>query len=299
MARIGPRARNRVSGQSNWIAGGGKNMLRLETETGWWLVRHPDHARLAGAFAERWGNDRFVRPEPRAHVLKGIARHDDGWIDRDATPQITRQGKPSAFSVELVGKYSAFEEIDLADYLAVRDRAVRLIAAEDPYAAILISMHTYNLLTAHADRSTIAPDQLPLLDQFLEKQRAFQQALRLQIIAEPQFAAEQKTEAAILDHFRLLQALDNLSLLTCVDFSSPANLLHELPLREGGRAAVQVRSAGARHFVLEPYPFEEPSLTFQFPARHVQGKLFSSSSALQETFHAAPIETLSVTVSAR
>jgi len=117
-------------------------MLRLETETGWWLVTHPDHARLASAFAERWGNDRFLPPEPRANVLKGIARHDDGWAERDSAPQITRQGKPSAFSVELVGKYSAFEEIDLPDYLAVRDRAVRLIAAEDAYAAILVSMHT-------------------------------------------------------------------------------------------------------------------------------------------------------------
>ncbi len=142
-------------------------MLRLETETGWWLVTHPDHARLAGAFAEHWGNDQFRAPEPREHVLRGIARHDDGWAARDALPQITRQGKPSAFSVELVGKYSAFEEIDLADYLAVRDRAVRLIAAEDPYAAVLISMHTYSLLHDHADRSTIAPAQLPLLDEFL------------------------------------------------------------------------------------------------------------------------------------
>src|SRR4029077_1456382 len=121
-------------------------MLRLETDTGWWLVTHPDHARLAGAFAERWGNDRFLPPEPREQVLKGIARHDDGWLARDAKPQITRQGKPSAFSTELVGKYSAFEEIDLADYLAVRERAVRLIASEDPYAAVLISMHTYSLL---------------------------------------------------------------------------------------------------------------------------------------------------------
>ena len=117
-------------------------MLRLETETGWWLVTHPDHARLAGAFAERWGNDRFLPPEPRVNVLRGIARHDDGWIARDSSPQITRQGKPSAFSVELVGKYSGFEEIDLADYLAVRDSAVREIAAQDPYAALLISMHT-------------------------------------------------------------------------------------------------------------------------------------------------------------
>src|SRR6202790_2574297 len=130
-------------------------MLRLETETGWWLVTHPDHARLAGALGAGWGNGRFLPPAPREHVLRGIARHDDGWTARDASPQITRQGKPSAFSIELVAKYSGFEEIDLADYLAVRDSAVRLIAAEDAYAAILISMHTYNLLTEHADRSTI------------------------------------------------------------------------------------------------------------------------------------------------
>jgi hypothetical protein len=196
-------------------------MLRLETETGWWLVTHPDHARLAGAFAERWGNDRFLAPEPRAHVLKGISCHDDGWAARDAAPQITRQGKPSAFSSELVGKYSAFEEIDLADYLAVRERAVRLIASEDAYAAVLISMHTYSLLNDHADRSTIAPNQLPLLDEFLVQQKVLQQSLREQIRSDARFTPEQTTEEAVLDHFRLLQATDNLSLLTCVDFRRP------------------------------------------------------------------------------
>src|ERR1700722_11270428 len=168
-------------------------MLRLETESGWWLVTHPDHARLAGAFAEHWGNDLFPSPEPREHVLRGIARHDDGWTTRDAAPQITRQGKPSAFSTELVGKYSGFEEIDLVDYLAVRERAVRLIAGEDPYAAILISMHTYSLLHDHADRSTIAPPQLPLLDQFLADQRALQNSLRLQIAANQKLKPEHKS----------------------------------------------------------------------------------------------------------
>jgi len=272
-------------------------MLRLETETGWWLVTHPDHARLAGAFAEKWGNDRFLAPEPRRNVLRGIARHDDGWAERDAAPQITRQGKPSAFSVELVGKYSAFEEIDLADYLAVRDRAVRSIAKEDAYAALLISMHTYNLLTAHADRSTIAPEQLPQLDQFLGHQKALQQALRLQIIADPQFTPDQKTEATVMDHFRLLQASDNLSLLTCVDFRQPTHLQHPLPLRDGGRSRIEVRSAGPRHFVLDPYPFAEQSISFTFPSRYVEGKIFSSSAELQEKFNAAPVEMLSVALS--
>lgn len=274
-------------------------MLRLETETGWWLVTHPDHARLAGAFAEKWGNGRFLSPEPRENVLRGIARHDDGWTARDATPQITRQGKPSAFSVELVGKYSAFEEIDLSDYLAVRDRAVRSIAEEDAYAALLISMHTYNLLTEHADRSTIAPAQLPLLDHFLEQQKLLQQTLRLQIIADPKFSPDQKTEAAVLDHFRLLQACDNLSLLTCVDFRQPANLLHPLPVSDGDHSRVDVRSAGSRRFVLDPYPFVEQSITFKFPARRVEGKLFSSADELQQKFSAASVETLSVTVSRR
>jgi hypothetical protein len=273
-------------------------MLRLETETGWWLVTHPDHARLAGAFAERWGNDLFLSPEPRANVLKGIARHDDGWLARDAAPQITRQGKPSAFSTELVGKYSAFEEIDLADYLAVRDRAVRLIAAEDAYAALLISMHTHSLLNDHADRSTIAPEQLPLLDHFLEQQRSFQESLRQQINADPHFTPEHASSSTILDHFRLLQATDNLSLLTCVDFRQPAHLLHPLPLRNGGHSPVKVRAAGPRHFVLDPYPFAEPTLSFVFPARHVEGKLFSSAAELQRQFAAATPQMLSVTVSA-
>ena len=148
-------------------------MLRMESESGWWLITHPDHARLAGDFAAAWGNALFRRPEPRVRVLRGIACHDDGWAARDAKPSLTRHGKPSAFSIELVGKYSAFEEIDLEDYLAVRDRAVRIVAEQDPYAGLLISMHTYNLLTAHADRTTIAPAGLALLDDFLDRQRDY------------------------------------------------------------------------------------------------------------------------------
>src|SRR5580692_6642108 len=179
-------------------------MLRMESEGGWWLITHPDHARLAGAFAAAWGNDAFRRPEPRDRVLYGIACHDDGWAARDEHPSITRQGKPSAFSVELVGKYSAFEEIDLADYLAVRERAVRIVAEADAYAALLVSMHTYNLLTARADRSTIHPQQLPLLDAFLTRQLEFQQQLQ------DRLAVEGTSTALVEDHFRLLQATDNL-----------------------------------------------------------------------------------------
>lgn len=271
-------------------------MLRMESTTGWWLITHPDHARLAGAFAAAWGNAQFRKPEPRARVLMGIAHHDDGWTARDACPSITRQGKPSAFSTELVGKYSAFEEIDLAEYLAVRERAVRFFADEDPYAGLLISMHTYNLLTAHADRSTIAPEGLTLLDAFLDRQRKYQGELKEAIAADASLTAVEKAEQTILEHFRLLQACDNLSLLTCVAFALPADLLHPLPLNDGNNAEVNVTPIGPRHFQLEPWSFAERELKFHFPARHVAGKTFASSSELETAFLAAKQEELTVTL---
>jgi len=273
-------------------------MLRLETETGWWLVTHPDHARLAGAVAEAWGNSMFRAPEPRAHVLLGVNVHDDGWAARDAYPSITKQGKPAAFSVELVGKYSAFEEIDLQDYLNVRERAVAEVAAKDLYAALLVSKHTYNLLTARADRSTIAPEQLPLLDNFLERQRELQKQLFGAIRSDDGFSPEDVSDQRIEEHFRLLQAADNMSLLACMDYGNSATLLHPLPLNDGGTAEVRVTPLGERSFALKPWPLREERVSIEFPARFVEGKKFRSSDQLQELVNAAKVEMLTLTLSA-
>ena len=240
----------------------------------------------------------FAKPEPRARVLKGIACHDDGWAVRDAHPSITRQGKPSAFSIELVGKYSAFKEIDIEDYLAVRDRAVRIIAERDPYAGLLISMHTYNLLTARADRSTITSEGLVLLDTFLDRLREYQDELRVAIATDASLIDEEKLERTILEHFLLLQACDNLSLLTCVAFASPAHLLHPLPLNGGEIAEVEVLPKAPRHFRLSPWPFEDREIQFTFPARHVVGRLFADSRSLEAVYNSAPVEQLTVTLSA-
>ena len=272
-------------------------MLRMETDTGWWLIRHPDHARLAGAFAAAWGNEQFRKPEPRERVLLGIATHDDGWAERDAHPTITRQGKPSAFSSELVGKYAAFEEIDIAEYLSVRDRAVRIIADKDPYAGLLISMHTYSLLTEHADRSTIAPDGIGLLDAFLDRQCSLQEALFSAIAADATLTPQETCEQTIVEHFRLLQACDNLSLLSCVEYARLGNLLHPLPLNDGTSTEVLVTPIGRRHFRLTPWPFVDEHLTFSFPARHVEGKTFDRSKDLEKAFLLADEESLSVTLS--
>jgi hypothetical protein len=271
-------------------------MLRLETKDGWWLVTHTDHAHLAGEFASAWGNDLFASPEPREHVLRGIYRHDDGWRGRDKQPMVTKQGKPAAFSTDLVGKYSAFEEIDLVGYLAVRREAVQLIAKEDPYAAILISMHTHNLLSDRADRTTIREEQLPWLDAFLVEQMTLQRALREQLIAEGKIAAEHLSLETLQRHFQLLQACDNLSLLSCVDYGGEATLLWPQVLRNGGASEVTVQRVGERTFKLSPYPFAEPEMSFRMKARFVKGKSFASNEELKAALDGAEMEEVGVRV---
>ena len=272
-------------------------MIRLATSDGWWLITHPDHAHLAGEFAAAWGNVLFAVPEPRSHVLRGIYRHDNGWLKRDAAPAITLEGKPVAFSTELVGTYAAFEEIDLADYLAVRREAVLAMAEEDPFAAILISMHTHNLLSERADRSTIRPEQLPLLDGFLVEQLDLQGKLRKHLLDTAEFLPRQ-LDQVLTENFRLLQATDNLSLLSCVDFEKPATLLHPLRTERGDAQQVTVQRKAERSFRLSPYPLREPEMRFVLRARFVRVRRFTSSTELADRLAAAPMQTLEVTISA-
>ena len=173
-----------------------------------------------------------------------------------------------------------------------------MIAERDPYAGLLIAMHTYNLLTAHADRSTIDARGLTLLDAFLERQREYQTTLLVDIAEDASLTARESAWDTIEEHFRLLQACDNLSLLTCVAFDKRATLLHPLPLNDGGVAEVQVEPLGPRHFRLDPWPFLERDLEFTFPARHVLGDLFSGSEELERAFSLAPVEELRVSLSA-
>jgi hypothetical protein len=272
-------------------------MLRLETPTGYFLVTHPAHAHLAAHFASHWGNDLFLPPTPRTSVLHGIRVHDDGWAARDAAPTITRAGKPSAFSLELVGAYSAFEEIDLAAYLAVREQAVELVEAVDPYSALLVSMHTYNLLTDRADRTTIAPAQLPLLDAFLDRQRLRQLRLLELVRTDPEYTAKDVCDETILNNFRLLQATDNLSLLSCVAFNRPSTCLHPLPTQTGERT-IEVHPIGPRQFRLTPWPFDQSEIKTCVTARHVEGHTFPSSAALADAYDNAPTRELDIHLTA-
>lgn len=270
-------------------------MIRIEESDGWLLLGHRDHARLAGQFAAHWNNDDFAPPEPRHDVLVGVTRHDDAWAERDAAPGLTREGRPGAFSHELVGTYSAFEEIDLADYLRVRGRATEAVAADNPYAAIIVSMHTVNLLTEQANLNTLTPAQRELLAHFIAGQRERQAALAAVVAGQPGRAGE--VEAAPLRRaFEFLQACDSLSLIVCVNYPRALPLRHQHPRRNGALATLTCTPVGAQTYRVSPWPFDQPELRNTVLARRLAGKIFGDLATFHAAFAAAVPSTLQITL---
>jgi hypothetical protein len=267
-------------------------MIRIKEAGGWRLLEHPDHARLAGTFARHWGNADFAPPEPRADILVGVARHDDAWAERDARPCLTRAGLPSAFSHELVGSYSAFEEIDLADYLAVRGRATEAVAADNPYAAILISMHTVNLLTEQANLAGVSPDDLALHREFILGQRRRQAELAAQVRGTGR--AADVAPAGLERAFEFLQVCDNLSLIVCVRYPQPRPLRHQHPRRDRTLATLLCTPLGGDTYRISPYPFDTGELRLTVPCRCVRGETFASEAAFRAAYAATAPENLAL-----
>lgn len=267
-------------------------MIRNLEPRGWLLVEHRDHARLAGDFARHWGNADFVPPEPRDPILTAVYRHDDAWVERDSAPSLTRAGLPAAFTRELVGAYSAFEEIDLADYLRVRGRATEAVAADQPFAAIVVSMHTVNLLTEQADLSKLAPADLALHTDFIAGQRRRQAELTdLARLQDPAL-----TDAVLQRAFEFLQVCDNLSLLACARYPEPRDLRHRHPHRDGTLATLRCTPLGSDTYRVAPYPFDTDSFTLVVPCRRVPGGSFTSQDEFRARYAAAPVEPLPIRI---
>ena len=267
-------------------------MIRIQESSGWLLAEHRDHARLAGDFARHWGNAGFAPPEPRDAILVAVYRHDDAWVARDALPCLTRAGLPSAFSRELVGSYSAFEEIDLADYLHVRGQATEAVAAGHPFAAVIVSMHTVNLLTEQADLSKLAPADLARHTAFIAHQRRRQ----AELAAQARQQRPEATDTVFRRAFEFLQACDSLSLLACSRYPEPRDLRHRQPQRDGALATLRCTPLGDDTYRVAPYPFDADGFELSVPCRRVPGATFGSQEEFRTLYAAAPVASLRIRI---
>ncbi|GAB5562023.1 MAG: hypothetical protein SynsKO_36700 [Synoicihabitans sp.] len=262
-------------------------MIRAESAESWILVTHPDHARLAGQFADAWGNDEFPRPELFEAIRYAVYHHDDGWIARDAAPQLTPQGVPEAFTRDLVGAYSAFEEIDLPAYLEVRRKATEEVASANALAGVLTSMHTVNLLTEQADESTILPEHRESHAKFVAAQKEWQETEISRLDVAP---------ALVKRGFEFLQCCDSLSLMVCSGFDRPRPLRHNHPDSTGIARELICSLVEPNKWQIDPWPCGSDFLHLKLPYRIIPKAECESQERYASAFARAKVQEAEITL---
>ena len=272
------------------------------------LVTHPDHGRLAGDLAARWGNDRFRAPEARPALLRAATHHDDGWAELDDRP---------AYS-EAAQRPAHFLELGLEQTVGPYRRGVDAVYAEDPHAGALVSMHWAGLYSTRWGLQGGAPVGHPLAGEVVaQEERRWVAALRESWGYE---GLRSRFEADSWHAYEVLQTLDFLALaLSLLDLSQPtrsedpvfmpvtlptvdqppgARLIPGVPTEVGGEhVELTVRVAAPGRVILDPYPLDAPELTVELPGRELEDQPYSEAEAV-DAYHAAPVRVAAITLAA-
>jgi hypothetical protein len=271
-------------------------MIRKQVGGEFWLIKQDDHARLAAQLAGHVGGRAYDAPAPSA--VRGIALHDCGWpVHDDVEPTLSPQGLP-------------LDVFETPRHIAMRvwsESSRRAAEEPDAYAALLVSLHTLSLSAyATTPSTTVAHEKFDMSDatnrfevnKFQQQQIELQETLRRTLgmrIDEPRRfgLAEQSDdprERQLIFDFRLLQAMDKLSLSVCCT-KPPFQTLEPLLTRPAGaNRPIKVAQTGGFELALSPWPFRDERVSASVPFKRVPGRPFESEQSFLELYRAAPLE---------
>lgn len=260
-------------------------MLVRDAGDAWQIVMQTDHADLSGQLMAAWGGDGFAPPAPRDAMVRAAARHDDGWAVWERAPRLDpEQGGPQPF-------HRVPPDVHLAFYRA----AVEVIAAEDPYAGLMTSMHLSGL---YRDRYGVVPVRSRTLP---EGARAFADAV---IADEEARQARLIAQLGVDDgerwtNYALLQVADLLSLylgLADVEAGRGAEpgRVDGVPAADGARVTLTVEPIGPWRVRLTPYPFAADPLRLTLVRRLLPKRDWADDEALRADLRAVAPETVRI-----
>lgn len=245
------------------------------------LIRQTDHAQLSGAFAEQWAWPYAQRPS----TVVAAHRHDDGWYRFQLSPALDEQGEPIDFL-----------HINVPDHVALYRYGIDLLEIEDPYAALIASMHGERLYTrpftadGPARLEYLSGRDRELAEEYVAYEHQRQAMLAetaIQVAGGPLVTGDLVADAE--ESWRLLQVWDRLSLHVCVNGLGPDHSTH-LPLITGPDGQdVAIRASGTADGALEldPYPFEDADYEFEFLTRELPDRKWPSEAAFRQAYRSA------------
>ena len=229
-------------------------IVRYESDGSIVMITQNDHAQLSGLFAAHWGNEKFEKPRPYPSLVRAAMFHDRGWIRYETSPTTRRS--------------SAFEWA--GDWLS----------ATDPYAGLMITKHRSGLWQGRYGVITYPPaiqrGTLPqAIQEFIARSEAKQK------VAAEKFDAK---EFAI--NYNLLQVWDMMSLYICSTEVLKPDKIEPVPMSYSGAAGVgmTLTPVEANTIALDPYPFDQPSLTTNVIFRRLPQTKFKDSTELQTVY---------------
>lgn len=237
-------------------------MIVNETPDGLEVLRQSDHARHAASLAPALPD---VPPSQEA-FREAVRVHDDGWDPEDDAPGL---------DPDTGGPFS-YRSIPLDPYLQVWRRGIRAAVDRDPYVGLLVSLHGTPFFQ---DREG------PEARAFVRRQRT-RQAHLLDDLGFP--PTPDDLPATVATHRALASFLDALSLAALDRWPTPRSL-------DAAGTPVEVHRRD-RTLQLDPWPFDDPQLEAQVPARVLPDAPYPSREALHEALGTAPVRPVTVRV---
>lgn len=256
------------------------------------LVLQVDHSRIAGLFAAHWGNREFARPRPYVSMVLAAQEHDGGWWDWEIKPTLDAQGHPADY----VGSIRKLGENTWLDF---NRHGIRRVAEQDPYAGVIVSMHSEGLLAQGLGLLPYMPDYTVYsnVQEFIREQKAYRTKLLDEIRNLPDYKSD-ITEERLWTNFKYMEAFDQLAQFVCNRYpfnskerkNGPTNELSKtpVPLAVGCKDVIlNVDVQDESNAIVTPYPFDVNPLVVSFPGRLVSSRAYASQEEFLPDFYAA------------
>jgi len=265
-------------------------MIIAENSESYRMISQNDHGDLAGQFAAHWGNEQFAKLEPYQSMVLAAETHDNGWWDWDIYPSIDEQGAPIPFTRTSREFRSTFY-----------GKGIDNVAARDPYAGLVVSMHgvglpqkRYGTMPTMVDRDDpysqkFIAEREPTHKQMIEKLRRMEQYAGL------------TSQEHIWHNYLLMQVFDRLSLFFCSNFDITAVAVAGAHTREGKayygatiqptpsklgdeQGQIQLRVLDGRTVGVDPYPFDESPLRVSVRGKLIPKMKYRSQEEFREIY---------------
>ncbi len=260
-------------------------MLKTRYDNTIRLVTQPNHAVASGYMASHWGNEEFTKlgfydncsePEKLAvETIFGIAEHDNGWWEWEASPSSSESDKLPLGLAEVLSNPTE----------ATQRWKIGTTRFEDshPYASLLMNFHAYRLYNvANEEESSIHPlfgnsksfsnEKSPQATSLIETLQNQQERLKEHLNNLGGWHKDAIHPEILLPHARMMQILDAISLYLCSDFIPPVSgkakglgcdevEIKHIPRKNWeDKVKLHITPQEDGTLVCDPYPFDENNL---------------------------------------